>query len=210
MSVYVAANNSKNQLSKGGGSITKNYSLFESDNEENIIIDEIDDNNDIDDIADIDNDINFNDIDIDSIINSNIDSNSKKSLEPVKLIDDCYYFNNNTGGKYIFKIKPTNKVWKLNDHIKQNMDYLYKISRNFPKIGGGSTNIFHIDTNDISYFLHYYYMYAVLDTLKNDNNQLSDYICSVIYSLYDFIQINNNAFILNKKIKLFLNLFSRV
>ena len=201
MSVYVAANNSKNQLSKGGGSITKNYSLFESDNEENIIIDEIDDN-----------DINFNDIDIDSIINSNIDSiiNSNKSLEPVKLIDDCYYFNNTTGGKYIFKIKPTNKVWKLNDHIKQNMDYLYKISRNFPKIGGGSTNIFHIDTNDISYFLHYYYMYAVLDTLKNDNNQLSDYICSVIYSLYDFIQINNNAFNLIKKIKLFLNLFTRI
>jgi hypothetical protein len=197
MSVYVDSS-SKNQLCKDGGSITKNYSLFESDNEENINID--------------DNDINFNDIDIDSNIDSNIDSiiNNNKSLEPVKLIDDFYYFNNNVGGKYIFKIKPTNKVWKLNEHIKQNMNYLYKTSRNFPKIGGGTTNIFYIDTNDISYFLHYYYMYAILDTLKNDNNQLSDYICSVINSLYDFIKINNNAFNLNKKIKIFLNLFSRI
>ena len=41
-------------------------------------------------------------------------------------------------------------------------------------------------------------MYAVLDTLKNDNNQLSEYVCSVIDSLYKFIKINTYAFVLNK------------
>ena len=88
------------------------------------------------------------------------------------------------------------------------MDYFHKTSRNFEKLGGSSTNIFYLDSNDISYFLHYYYMYAILDTLRND--KLSKYMCSVINSLYEFIQTNNKAFVLNKKIKLFLNLFENV
>ena len=196
----ILARGSKNEICRGGGGggMNKNYSLFESDNDD-----------------DGEFDINFtaNDNDTDND-NDNENDNKKinviNSLETTKLIDDLYYFNNSIGNNYIFKIKPTNKVWKLNDHIKQNMDYLYKTSRNFPKLGGSSTNIFYIDTNNVSYLLNYYYMYAILDTFKNNNNQLSQYLCSVIYSLYEFIQINNNAFILNKKIKLFLNLFTRI
>ena len=114
----------------------------------------------------------FSDVDIDADIDHNKNKNVNKSLESVKLIDDFYYFNNSTENKYIFKIEPTNKVWKLNSYIKQKIDYLYKTSRNFGKLGGASTNIFHIDSNDISYFLHDYYMYAILDTLQN--NQLSE------------------------------------
>jgi hypothetical protein len=188
---------SKNSLQQGN-KYNKNLCLFTDI--EDLFDDDVDVGIDVDSDVDVDVDIDVGDVNI----------NANKSLEITKLIDDFYYFNNSTGGKYIFKINPTNKVWKLNDHIKQNINYLYKISRNFPKLGGSSTNIFHIDKNDISYLLRYYYMYAILDTLKNDNNQLSEYLCSVIYSLYDFIQINNKAFDLNKKIKLFLNLFSRV
>jgi hypothetical protein len=199
---FKTSGGSKNTLYEGGGGIPKkNLCLFT----------DIEDLQDVDVDIDIDFDgefdINIDDIDIN---NDNDNDNVINSLEQIKLINDSYYFNNSTGGKYIFKIKPTKKVWKLNNHIKQKMNYLYKTSRNFGKLGGSSTNIFHIDSNDISYFLHYYYMYAVLDTLKNENNQLSEYLCSVISSLYEFIQINNEAFILNKKIKLFLNLFSRV
>jgi hypothetical protein len=193
---------------KTGGGGTKN-SLYEGDgfpNKNLCLFTDIEDLQDVDVDVDIDVDGEF-DINIDDI---NINNDINNDNDSVKLLDDYYYFNNSIGNKYIFKIKPTDKIWKLNDSIKQNIDYLYKTSRNFPKIGGGSTNIFHIDSNDISYFLHYYYMYAVLDTLKNVNNQLSEYICSVIDSLYEFVKINNEAFVLNKKIKLFLNLFENV
>ena len=178
----------------GGGVPKKNLCLF----------------TDIDNLQDVNNDFDFNgefniNIDDDNDNHKNIINNS---LKTTKLIDDFYYFNNSTGKKYIFKIKSTNKVWKLNDLFKQKIDYLYKISRNFGKLGGASTNIFHIDSNDISYFLRDYYMYAILDTLNN--NQLSEYLCSVINSLYEFIKINKEAFVLNKKIKLFLNLFEKV
>jgi len=200
----ILSGGSKNNLYESSGiGNNKNLCLFSD-------IEDLQDLEDVD--VDIDPDVDGEfDIDIDDIDNNNDNNNNSiNSLEKVKLINDFYYFNSNIGGKYIFKIKHTDQVWELNEYIKQNMDYLYKTSRNFPKLGGASTNIFHIDTNDISYFLHYYYMYAILDTLKNDNNKLSDYICSVINSLYDFIKINNNAFNLNKKIKIFLNLFSRV
>ena len=194
---------SKNSLYEGGGGVPKkNLCLFT----------DIEDLQDVDVDIDIDIDVDFNgefDINIDDD-NDNHKNIINNSLKTTKLIDDSYYFNNSTGKKYIFKIEPTNKVWKLNSYIKQKIDYLYKTSRNFGKLGGASKNIFHIDSNDISYFLHYYYMYAVLDTLKNDNNQLSEYVCSVIDSLYKFIKINTYAFVLNKKIKLFLNLFERV
>ena len=186
---------SKKSLYEGGGGVPKkNLCLF----------------TDIDNLQDVNNDFDFNgefniNIDDDNDNHKNIINNS---LKTTKLIDDFYYFNNSTENKYIFKIKSTNKVWKLNDLFKQKIDYLYKISRNFGKLGGASTNIFHIDSNDISYFLHDYYMYAILDTLKN--NQLSEYLCSVINSLYEFIKINKEAFVLNKKIKLFLNLFEKV
>ena len=183
----------------GGGFHTQNLCLF----------------TDIEDLQDVDGNIDTDiDSDIDGEFDINIDDinndNNNDICKTTKLINDFYYFNNSTGNKYIFKIKSTNKVWKLNDLFKQKMDYLYKTSRNFGKLGGASTNIFHIDSNDISYFLHYYYMYAILDTLKNDNNQLSKYMCSVINSLYEFIKINTYAFVLNKKIKLFLNLFENV
>ena len=159
--------------------------------------------------VDIDVDTDFDiDVDIDVDIDDIKIKNVNKSLEPVKLIDDIYYLNNSNGNKYIFKIEPTNKVWKITNIFKKNMDYFHKTSRNFGKLGGASINIFHLDSNDISYFLHYYYMYAILDTLKND--KLSKYMCSVINSLYEFIQTNNKAFVLNKKIKLFLNLFENV
>ena len=194
---------SKNSLYEGGGSSKKNICLF-TDIED---LSDVDIDTDIEGEFDID--INFDDINIDDNKNV-IKNNPNNSLEKSKLLDDTYYFNNSIEYKYIFKIKPTNKVWKLNDYIKQNMDYLYKTSRNFPKLGGGSTNIFHIDSNDISYLLHYYYMYAILDTLNNVNNQLSEYLCSVINSLYEFVKINNEAFVLNKKIKLFLDLFENV
>ncbi len=181
----------------GGGFNSQNLCLF-TDIED---LQDVDANIDADIDSDIDGefDINIDDIN-DDIINN--------SLKTTKLIHDFYYFNNSTENKYIFTINPTNKVWKLNDLFKQNMNYLYKTSRNFEKLGGASKNIFHLDSNDISYFLHYYYMYAILDTLKND--KLSKYMCSVINSLYEFIKINNEAFVLNKKIKLFLNLFENV
>ena len=185
-------------ISGGGGNAPiKNLCLFS------------DVDTDVDTDVDIDVDIDFDiDVDIDVDIDDIKIKNVNKLLEPVKLIDDIYYLNNSNGNKYIFKIEPTNKVWKLNDFIKQKIDYFHKTSRNFEKLGGSSTNIFHLDSNDISYFLHYYYMYAILDTLKND--KLSKYMCSVINSLYEFIQTNNKAFVLNKKIKLFLNLFENV
>jgi hypothetical protein len=193
---------SKNSLQQGN-KYNKNLCLF-TDIEDLFDVD-------VDVGIDVDTDVDVDvDVDVDDDDDDDVNINPNKSLETTKLIDDSYYFNNSTGNKYKFKIEPTDKVWKLNDHIKQNINYLYKISRNFPKLGGSSTNIFHIDKNDISYLLRYYYMYAILDTLKNDNNKLSEYLCSVIYSLYNFIQINNQAFDLNKKIKLFLNLFSRV
>ncbi len=178
----------------GGNAPTKNLCLF----------------SDVDIDVDIDIDIDFDiDVDIDDDDDDDIKNNNfNKLLEPVKLIDDSYYFNNSTGNKYKFKIEPTDKVWKLNDFLKQKMDYFHKTSRNFEKLGGSSTNIFYLDSNDISYFLHYYYMYAILDTLRND--KLSKYMCSVINSLYEFIKINTYAFVLNKKIKLFLNLFENV
>ncbi len=149
----------------------------------------------------------------DIIIDTSDDENNiniNNSLKTSKLIDDFYYFNTSTGGKkYKLKIKSTTKVWKLNDNFKQKNGYLNKASRNFGKIGGASSNIYHLDSNDISYFLNYYYMLSVLDTLNN-NNQLSEYTCSVINSLYEFVKANNEAFNLNKKIKLFLNFFTRV
>ena len=197
MSTIIRTGNRKNILHGGGGGYhTQNLCLFT----------DIDDLQDVDADVDIDVDGEF-DIIIDDSDNDNDNNNNHKTT---KLINDCYYFNNSTGRKYIFKIKHTKKIWKLNDIFIQNMDYLYKTSRNFGKLGGTSTNIFDIDSTDISYFLHYYYMYAVLDTLNNENYQLSEYTCSVINSLYKFIEINNEASDLNKKIKLFLNLFQKV
>jgi hypothetical protein len=203
----ILAGGSKNEICGNGFrgiGINKNYSLFESDNE---------DKND-DGEFNGEFDININDNDSNDTDNEkdyrNINRKDNNSFKKIELINDCYYFNNSIECKYIFKIKPTNQVWVLNEYIKQKNDYLYKTSRNFPKLGGASTNIFYINTNDISYFLHYYYMFAILDTLNNNNNQLSQYLCSVIYSLYEFIKINNEAFVLNKKIKLFLNLFTKV
>jgi hypothetical protein len=167
---------------------------------------------DIEKLFDVDDDDNNGEFDI--IIDDSDDENNiniNNSLKTTELINDFYYFNTSSEGKkYKLKIKSTTKVWKLNDHIKEKMDYLYKTSRNFGKIGGASSNIYHLDSNDISYFLNYYYMLSVLDTLNNDNNQLSEYTCSVINSLYEFVKANNEAFNLNKKIKLFLNFFTRV
>jgi hypothetical protein len=197
MSKFIRTVGSKNILYGGGGNASKNLCLFTDIEDLSVVSDDTD--------IDGEFDINIEDIDYDI---KNVNTN--KSLEPFKLIDNSYYFSNNSSDKYIFTINPTNKVWKLNDLFKQKMGYLYKTSRNFGKLGGASTNIFHLDSNNISYFLHYYYMYAILDTLKNINNELSEYLCSVINSLYEFIKINNEAFVLNKKIKLFLNLFENV
>jgi hypothetical protein len=197
MSKFIRTVDSKNILYGGGGNASKNLCLFTDIEDLSVVSDDTD--------IDGEFDINIEDIDYD-IKNSN----TNKSLKSIKLIDDCYYFNNNSYGKYIFTINPTNKVWKLNNIFKQKINYLYKTSRNFEKLGGSTTNIFHIDSNNISYFLQYYYMYAILDTLKNMNNELSEYLCSVINSLYEFIKINTYAFNLNKKIKLFLNLFENI
>lgn len=168
---------------------------------------------DIEKLFNVDDEVDNNG-EFDIIIDTSDDENNiniNNSLKTSKLIDDFYYFNTNTEGKkYKLKIKSTTKVWKLNDNFKQKNGYLYKTSRNFGKIGGASSNIYHLDSNDISYFLNYYYMLSVLDTLNNDNNQLSEYTCSVINSLYDFVKANNESFNLNKKIKLFLNFFTRV
>ena len=72
--------------------------------------------------VDIDVDTDFDiDVDIDVDIDDIKIKNVNKSLEPVKLIDDIYYLNNSNGNKYIFKIEPTNKVWKLNDFIKEEI-----------------------------------------------------------------------------------------
>ena len=90
------------------------------------------------------------------------------------------------------------------------MNYLYKTSIHFEKLGGGSTNIFHLNSEEFSYFLRYYYMYAILDTLKNVNNELSEHLCSLINTLNEFVEANSDAVNINKKIKSFLKLFEKV
>ena len=100
---------SKNSLYQGGGGVpNKNLCLF----------------TDIEDLQDVDVDIDvdFNgefDINIDDIDDDNYKNIINNSLKTTKLIDDIYYFNNSNGNKYIFKIKSTNKVWKLNDLLKK-------------------------------------------------------------------------------------------
>jgi hypothetical protein len=53
-------------------------------------------------------------------------------------------------------------------------------------------------------------MYAILDTLKNVNNELSEHLCSLINTLNEFVEENNDAVNINKKIKSFLKLFEKV
>jgi hypothetical protein len=129
-----------------------------------------------------------------------------------KLIEKHYYFNNFSPSyeKYIFTIKKNNSKWKLKECFKQKMNYLYKTSIHFEKLGGSSTNIFHLNSEEFSYFLRYYYMYAILDTLKNVNNELSEHLCSLINTLNEFVEENNDAVNINKKIKSFLKLFEKV
>lgn len=111
--------------------------------------------------------------------------------------------------KFIFDFNENEDIerWVFRER-RYDLKFFDKISVKFPKIGGGRKMIskYLFDEDTISIYLIFVYKCAIMDTLKY--NELSSFTCVIINTLYEFIQDNEEEFIINKIID-FLNLFEK-